>query len=190
MIKAVIFDCFGVLYHGSLGHLRELMPQENWPQLADLRIASDRGYISNLEYLDGVAELTGLTRQQVIDIVQADHIRNQALFDYVATLHHHYKTALLSNVGLSVMEELFTPEELTSHFDAVVLSSDIGMVKPYPEIFRYTAHQLDMAPEACVMIDDLVQNIDGAEEAGMSGIVYTSQPQLKRGLQALGVEHA
>ncbi|MDT4860960.1 Phosphoglycolate phosphatase [compost metagenome] len=80
------------------------------------------------------------------------------------------------------MNRLFTPDEQAELFDAVVLSSDIGMTKPNPDIFTFTAIKLGVLPEECVMIDDLLVNIEGARQAGMKGVVYSTVEQAKRAI--------
>ena len=190
MIRALVFDCFGVLYHGSLAHMYELIPVESHTALRDLNHASDRGFISIAEYIDGVAELSGQSPEEIRRIMKADHIRNQPLLDYLEKFRGQYKTALLSNVGTDVMSNLFTAEEFKKYFDVVVLSSEVGMVKPFAEIYTYAAAELHVQPSECVMIDDLQENIDGARAAGRHGIVYHTQPQLAHDLHRLGIFHA
>jgi HAD superfamily hydrolase (TIGR01509 family) len=70
-----------------------------------------------------------------------------------------------------VIDGLFTPEELESLFDVVVLSSEVGMVKPHPEIYELVAERLGVASGECIMIDDLPTNTAGAEAAGMQSKV-------------------
>jgi putative hydrolase of the HAD superfamily len=93
-----------------------------------------------------------------------------------------YKIGLLSNVGSDVMDGLFSPLEQAELFDAVVLSSDIGMTKPNPDIFALTALKLGVLPEECIMIDDLLVNVEGARQAGMKGVVYSTVEQAKRAI--------
>lgn len=188
MIRGVIFDCFGVLYRGSLTHLAELVPPERRQDVHDLSHASDYGYIEHDEYFVRLGELVGKPAKEVEAIIRARHIRNDLLIDLIRELKPHYKIGLLSNVGRGVMDELFPPEERAGLFDAVVLSSDIGMVKPHPEIYEYTLQRLGVMAEESVMIDDLVDNIDGARQVGMQGIVYESPEQLRRQLAQLTVE--
>lgn len=190
MIQAVIFDCFGVLYHGSTAHLNELTPIENRQELHDLRLAADRGYVTQNEFIKQAAMLIGQTTDELRQLLATDHVRDQQLLDYLEKFIGSYKIALLSNIGRDVIHELFSAEELAHYFDVVVLSSDVGMVKPYPEIFEYTADQLRLSPGECVMIDDLTVNIDGAKAVGMQGIVYHTRPQLAHELHRLGVRHA
>jgi glucose-1-phosphatase len=174
MIRGIIFDCFGVLYHGSIGHLYELTPKESRTELANLSLSSDYGYISRQDFIEQVAELTGKTTKEIERIMQSDHIRNQALVDYIRSLRPAYKIALLSNIGRGVMNRLFTQAELEELFDVVVLSSDVGMIKPDPDIFKFTADKLGVLPEECLMVDDVDDNIEGANSTDMQGVVFTT----------------
>ncbi len=185
MIRGIIFDCFGVLYHGSLNHLLDITPVEQRGALADLCRASDLGYVSRADYLKAVAAFTGRTESEVDHVISQDHVRNEQMFELVRSIDPKYTTALLSNAGTHVIDRLFTPAELTDLFDVVVLSSDLHMVKPAPAIFELTAQRMGLLPEECVMIDDLEINISGARQTGLNGIVYVSTGQTAGDLHAL-----
>lgn len=183
MIRGIIFDCFGVLYRGSLTHLSELAAPGDQQAVYDLSHASDYGYISHDEYFRQLADLVNKSPQEVEDIIRERHIRNDAMVELARDLRKTYKVGLLSNVGQGVMDELFSPDERRELFDAVVLSSDVGMVKPHPEIYEYMSRQLHILPEECLMIDDLAGNIEGARQAGMQGVVCETVDQLKKDLK-------
>ncbi len=184
MIKAIIFDCFGVLYGGSLEKLTSMAPSEKRQEVHDANIAKDYGYIDYNEYLQQISELTGVTPQEVDSIIAQHHIPNEELIEYAGKLKHRYQTALLSNIGDTVMDRLFdgSVEEKFTH---VFLSYKIGLAKPNPEIFSYTAQQLGVTPEECVMIDDLANNCEGAQVAGMHTIQHISNQTTIERLQAL-----
>ncbi|HEX8099457.1 MAG TPA: HAD family phosphatase [Actinomycetota bacterium] len=81
---------------------------------------------------------------------------------------HGFKTAVLSNTwGRSV----FFPDQFAA-FDAVVLSEHEGLRKPDPEIYLVTAQRLGEPPEACVFVDDMPRNVDGARAVGMAGVLH------------------
>ncbi len=174
MIRGIIFDCFGVLYQGSLGHLRDYTAEADHDELKNLTLSSDYGYLSRDEYIEQVGRLTHKSPAEIEAIMRATHIRNQALVDLVRTLRPQFKVAMLSNVGRGLIDQLFTPDELTELFDAVVLSSDVGMVKPDPAIFSYTCEKIGLEPHECMMVDDIQDNIDAANDIGMHGIVFNT----------------
>jgi HAD superfamily hydrolase (TIGR01509 family) len=58
-------------------------------------------------------------------------------------------------------------------FDVVVISGDVGMRKPEPEIFLHTAKLLGVPPPRSVFVDDLRRNIEAAEGLGFVAIHHT-----------------
>jgi putative hydrolase of the HAD superfamily len=98
------------------------------------------------------------------------------------------RTGLVSNsMGAGRYDRATFPEL----FDGVVISGDVGMHKPQPEIFLLGAERAGVAPEQCVFVDDLRENCDGAEAVGMTAVLHrgpdTTLPELER---LLGVELA
>ena len=70
-------------------------------------------------------------------------------------------------------------------FDVRVLSYEESLAKLNPEIFTLTAGRLGVAASKCVMIDDRVENCEGAEIAGMMALQYTDNELLIKHLNAL-----
>lgn len=186
MIRGIIFDCFGVLYSGSLTLFASMAPEGRAQEVYDVNLQKDYGYISYEEYLQLTGEIIGKSPEEVEQIMRQKHVRNQELVDYVRRLKQSgkYHVALLSNIGERTIHELFG-EELKELFDTVVLSYEEGIAKPHPETFRLTAERMGLPVGECVMIDDLADNCDGAEVAGMESIQYTSNQRTEELLQNL-----
>jgi putative hydrolase of the HAD superfamily len=75
------------------------------------------------------------------------------------------KLGLLSNADRGWTERLRA--RAGRLFDDVVASGDVGVAKPDPAIFRLAAKRLGVDPDACLMIDDQAQHVDGARAAGL-----------------------
>jgi putative hydrolase of the HAD superfamily len=76
------------------------------------------------------------------------------------------RTCLLSNSwGNSYPRELFA--EL---FDGVVISGEVGLRKPDPEIFQHALELLGLPPQDCAFIDDIEHNVRAAERLGIVGV--------------------
>lgn len=73
-------------------------------------------------------------------------------------------------------------------FDRLVLSYQVGEIKPRPGFFLACAAAAEVPPAACVFIDDLPENVQGAREVGMTGLVYRDTPTLRAELAGLGVD--
>ncbi|HYO17422.1 MAG TPA: HAD-IA family hydrolase, partial [Dermatophilaceae bacterium] len=57
-------------------------------------------------------------------------------------------------------------------FDAVVISGEVGMRKPEPEIFELALDRIGLPAGECVFVDDMAHNVVAAERAGLAGIVH------------------
>lgn len=57
-------------------------------------------------------------------------------------------------------------------FDGVVISGEVGLYKPQPEIFRLGAERVGLEPADCVFVDDLRENCAGAEAVGMTAVLH------------------
>jgi putative hydrolase of the HAD superfamily len=90
-------------------------------------------------------------------------------------------TALLSN---SWGNE-YPREEWEQMFDVVVISGEVGMRKPDPQIFELTASKLDVPAAECVFVDDLKPNIDAAVAVGMVGVHHSEAWQTVGELETL-----
>ncbi|MGW8884022.1 HAD family hydrolase [Streptomyces sp. NPDC055749] len=67
-------------------------------------------------------------------------------------------------------------------FDAVVISGEVGMRKPEPEIFRHTARLLGRRPEECVFVDDLGRNVRAASALGMATVHHRTAAETEGAL--------
>lgn len=67
-------------------------------------------------------------------------------------------------------------------FDVVVISTEVGMRKPEPEIFRHTARLLDRRPEECVFVDDLGRNVRAASALGMATVHHRTAAETEDAL--------
>ena len=91
------------------------------------------------------------------------------------------KTALLSNSwGLNYPREGW--EEL---FDVTVISGEVGLRKPEPEIYQLCATQIGVPPNACVFVDDLAPNVNGAVAVGRVGVLHRTYEETVAELEAL-----
>lgn len=172
-IEAVIFDCFGVLIVPDQVMLTQDFP-EKVDDFRDLSMQSDYGYISRDEYSQGAMALTGLTPEEFQKRYWNSRLRNEPVFDWINDLKksNNLKLGLLSNISVWRLEDFIPKAERDHLFNSVVLSGEEGMIKPSREIYELAAGRLGVDVSECVMIDDLLGNVDGAERAGMKAILF------------------
>jgi epoxide hydrolase-like predicted phosphatase len=97
-----------------------------------------------------------------------------------------YKTALVTNNIKEAGDDWRALVDLDALFDAVVDSCVVGMRKPDPRIFLHALEQMGgVAPERAVFLDDHPLNIEGAERAGLRGIVVNDVDTALDELRAL-----
>lgn len=185
-IKAIIFDCFGVLIIAGHTILRREHP-ELTAQIDALQAKSDLGKISRNQFNEVIAISIGISPQQVDERYWGTNKYNQPMIDWVHELNqsNKYKIGMLSNIGRDWMDVSLPFFDRQNLFDAEVLSGDVNIIKPDPRIFKLMADRLGVETGECVMIDDLSKNVEGAKQAGMQGIVYVSLEQSRVDLDKL-----
>lgn len=178
-IKAIIFDCFGVLYTDSKQSLLDIVPRERRRDLQDLFMSNNYGYFNRHEYLRQVAALVDRPEDEVANYIAHEHHLNTTLVTLITEqLKAEYQIGLLSNIGREWIEDFFSRHQLHELFNQTVLSGEEGLTKPHPAIFELMASRLGLEAAECLMIDDIVENCEGAEMAGMHAIHFVSNEQL------------
>lgn len=186
VIKAIIFDCFGVLAIDSWLPFKDEYFGDN-PELlnraTELNQQANGGQISNQEFISEISKLAGVTEHNVSQQIDRNPA-NRPLFDYIATeLKGKFKLGVLSNASSDWTSRLFTPDQL-GLFDAIVMSYQIGYIKPDPRAYNAISEKLGSSPEQCVFIDDQERHCDAARQAGMIAIWYQNFQQFKSDINA------
>jgi FMN phosphatase YigB (HAD superfamily) len=184
-VKAVIFDCFGVIWPDVLLATYEHFggdTEKDAKFIHDTILAANRGLIPNSRSV--FAEHFGVTVDEWMAEFEAHSDNDQELLAFIRSLRLKYKTAMLSNVSRGRLPEILTPEELAS-FDEVVASGDIGYAKPEPEAYEIVADRLGVRLEECIFTDDREEYCDGARAVGMQAILYKNFAQFRTDLEKL-----
>jgi len=202
LVDAVIFDFGGVLtdplpmreemraYDALLGLeegtlLQALGSGEAWEDVSV-------GRISETEYWDRVAA-------EYVERLPAEFRRfergmliyeplNEEVVEIVQALKGQVKLGLLSNATISMVEALAHHESLQGLFDDVVVSAQVGLRKPDPEIYDLAVRRLGVGCGQAALVDDKQRNTLAAQNCGMMGIDFVSPAQLREDLRGLGLE--
>lgn len=185
MIKALVFDCFGVLYWDDLNRLYNLVGTDKFQDLNDLMHATDHGYLAKQDFLSQVAVLAGISVEAVVAVIHDKQSRNEPLIERVRELKNDYKIGLLTNMGPGTLDDVFSEAERNELFDVVVVSSEVGVIKPSRDIFELTSEKLGVPADETVFIDDRPVNTDGAERTGLQTILFTTNKQFEIELSKL-----
>jgi epoxide hydrolase-like predicted phosphatase len=189
MIKAIIFDCFGVLLGNAYKiHLAEVEKQDpaRAQEIRAINHASDMGILSREETAEHISALFDMDPEEFLEEQNQMEVPNQQLLDYIKTLKPRFKVGMLSNINsrdrLSIR---FAPGQLDEHFDTIVASGDEGYVKPQPKIYHIAATRLGVAATECLFIDDIAEFCEGARQVGMQAIQFITTDQAITDINAL-----
>jgi putative hydrolase of the HAD superfamily len=83
------------------------------------------------------------------------------------------RLGMLSNGVREIVGRIRSDRDLASLFDAVVISYEVRLAKPEPEIYRVTLDRLGVAPSNALFVDDRIENIDTARELGLQTLHFT-----------------
>lgn len=176
MIKAVIFDFFGVICSDSYWQFVKSDVDQN-SSFKDLAEDVNTGEIDWREFVAQVASATGKPVDEVKQMYKMERVdpRMVALVD---RLHKKYKTALLTNAHHDFIDGFLSKNHLESLFDEVIVSSRLGVTKPNPTIFDYALEKIGVKAEEAVYIDDLEVHASSAKSVGMNSIVFEGYTEL------------
>jgi len=134
----------------------------------ELLIALETGTMEEIEFEPRFAAALGVDETNLIDRLFAGSGPDHAMLDAVRTLRSAgVSTGLVSN---SWGTRRYDRTMLAELFDGVVISGEVGMRKPAPEMYALGASRIGLPPGACVFVDDLPFNLAPAAELGMATV--------------------
>ena len=199
-MKGLLVDYGGVLTTNVFDSFREFCVGEGLDPDAIMRVLREdpraivlvrgleTGAATRQEFEEGFGELLGIDdREGLVDGMFAGVRPDETMQAAVRRARAAgVRTGLITNSMGDTVYDRSTFEEL---FDGVVISGEVGLHKPQPEIFLLGAERAGVEPRDCVFVDDLRQNCEGAEAVGMTAVLHrgadTTLPELER---LLGVE--
>lgn len=98
-----------------------------------------------------------------------------------------YNIYLLSNAGTN-QESFWSKMPCKQYFDGKLISADVKLWKPRPEIYQKFFDKFNLKPEECLFIDDLKDNVGTALLNGMDGIVFKNPKDLRVDLNKFGIK--
>jgi epoxide hydrolase-like predicted phosphatase len=152
----------------------------------DLLIAFETGALAEEDFELQFAPFLGVEPSGLIDRLFAGSGPDAEMIEAVRRARvAGVRTGLVSN---SWGTRRYPRELLAELFDGVVISGEVGIRKPAPEIYALGAQCVGLAPEACVFVDDLPFNLAPAAELGMATVHHrTTEETLDELERLLGV---
>jgi putative hydrolase of the HAD superfamily len=110
-----------------------------------------------------------------------------AVLPRVEGLVGRVKLGLVSNTNALHAAYLKPLLPLLKRFDSVVMSCEVGHVKPEPEIYRLALEGVGCAPHEAAFFDDLQEFVDTSNALGLRGHLFTTADAFDAQLMGLGL---
>ena len=188
MIKALIFDCFGVIIGRGFEATYRIAgsdPRADRPFIDDMLGQANLGLISEDTFNQAIAKHLGITLQAWHEAIHKAEQPDTELLSEIKRFRMAYKTALLSNSNHGVAAQRIGEARLNECFDEVIVSAEVGLVKPDPSIYEYTFNKLNVAPSECVFIDDREVLLVTARQLGAQTVLYKDLEQTNTELEQI-----
>jgi epoxide hydrolase-like predicted phosphatase len=182
-IKAVFFDLGGVIVRTEFQAPRQQLADRLGMDYDDLNklvfdsesgLKAATGEITPDQHWDSVIRRLKRPKDEVAAIREeffAGDIVDRTLVEYIRSLRGKYKTGLISNAW-SDLRDLIVREKFDDAFDKMIISAEVGAMKPEPKIFQIALEQFGVKPKEAVFVDDFYVNIEGCEKVGIKGIHF------------------
>ncbi len=202
MIQAVFFDFGGVVARVDWEEMRRLEARYGLPKNGLLQAMygipewklAEVNRLGEEEWLASVGRKLDEMAGRPIPEIRAEWGRlwrqlDEDVVRLAETLKRSHRVGLISNSTLRLERELLGANGIAHLFEVVVNSARVGVAKPEARIYQVAAERAGVAPAACVHVDDLLENVRGAEAVGFRAVHYRGDyPALEQALRSLGVE--
>lgn len=186
MIKAIIFDCFGVVITDGFA---EAYTRAGGDYVRDYDFIYQTVQDSSAGKIPSsvpvFASRLGITEDEWKHILTSDRQVNFELLEYTRVLKKKYKVAMLTNIGSAGVRRVFDPGLLEKYFDPIVESAQIGYAKPEARAYETAADMIGVRLDECVFVDDRQDYIDGAQAVGMKTVLYKDFISFKSELELI-----
>lgn len=195
--RVLIFDLGNVLvFHDNallfarLGQRAGLGPQEVAQRLTSAGwTAANRGLLDAEGIRKDVCSALGveLPMEEFAPLWSSHFTVHHAVLPRVEALEGRVKRVLLSNTNALHVAFLRPKLPLLKRFDAVLMSCEVGHVKPEPAFFQLALERAGCAPHEAAFFDDLPEFVEAANALGIRGQLFTDAPTFDAQLKALGL---
>ena len=182
-IKAVFFDLGGVIvrtdYQAPRQHLAERlgMEYEDLVKLVFESPTSRRASVGEISAEKHWAEVTKRVRRPASETKAireeffAGDIVDREILEFLRSLRPHYYVGLISNAWPD-LRDYIKEQKFDDAFDHMVISAEVGVMKPEARIYQIALEQAGVSPNEAVFVDDYAENIEGCRTIGMHGIHF------------------
>jgi putative hydrolase of the HAD superfamily len=187
-IKALIWDLEGVLLKSRAGDLPAMVAQRlGVPSekarpvfFSDMNDRVDLGEITQKEFNLHILDQLELPHSRLSDLESVfdnDLFVDQDLLARIREYRRNFKIGMISNFSDDLRKRLEDQWHIANVFDEMIISCEVGMVKPDPLIFQLMLDRLDCQPWEAVFIDDRPRNVEGSREFGLHTVFFKDRDE-------------
>lgn len=182
-IRAVFFDFGGVImrteFQAPRQHLAERFRMD-YDDIDKAVFGSESARRASVGEITEEAHWLEVLKRFRQPVTEMDTFKNEffggdvidrQLIESIRSLRGKVHTGLISNAW-SGLRKFLIKEKIIDVFDSVVISAEVGVVKPSAKIYAVALEQARVKAKEAVFVDDVALNIEGCEEAGMKGILF------------------
>lgn len=196
-LQAIIWDLGGVLLRTEDQQPRAQLARElnlTYAEIDQLVFNSpsarqaSRGEISARQHWQNLCEIWSWPEDRLSELQArfwgGDRL-DLELVEFIRSFEPRYTTALLSNNWSDLRQAITTQWQIDDAFDEIVISAEVGLVKPDPRIYRLTEEKLGILPEQALFVDDFIENIQAALARGWKSVHFQNSQQAMAEVKAL-----
>lgn len=199
MIKTVLFDLGNVILPFDVSRLARRLTNHSrftaeeiinrlWnEELADIFETGKMSPEQYFQHVSDLCEFTGLSFETFVPIFNEIFDENHDVIAMIQKLKNNYRLGLISNANPIHVPHIKEKFSHLSHFDRQWWSHEAGVRKPHSSIYNMALSHFEITPSEAVFIDDLPQNVGGAQQLGINAILFEGAESLKKELTKLGV---
>jgi epoxide hydrolase-like predicted phosphatase len=186
--RAVFFDFGGVIvrteYQAPREHLAERLNM-TYEDLNRIVFESDTSRKASVGAITADAHWAAVTRRlgrppsetkAIYTEFFAGDVIDRSLLNSIRSLRSRYKTGVVSNAWPD-LRDYMAENRLDDAFDELVISAEVGVMKPELQIYKIALERLSIKPNEAAFVDDTQANIDAARNLGMYGILFQNPEQ-------------
>lgn len=199
VIENIVFDFGNVLLRWDPEWIvKQAFPEaQNHASLAQTLFKSDawrnlnRGIITEQELITHYQQQLNIP---ISELLHAFQIVKQSLIPLSGSLELLQRLAIagfplyaLTDNTHGIMAYLKQRYDFWQYFKGIVVSAEIGHLKPEPEIYQYLLNSYQLAPHKTLFFDDWLANVKGAQNCGMHALVFSNAEQCQKDLQKFNI---
>jgi putative hydrolase of the HAD superfamily len=153
-------------------------------------LKASTGEITEEAHWQAVSKLLGVSRgkgEKIIAEFFSGDRWDTALLDFLRSLRPERKVVLISNAW-SGLRSIIAKQHFEDAFDEMIISAEVGMMKPDARIYRLALDKMGVRPAQSVFLDDMLINVEAARSVGMNAIQFTQREKTLEELKQILID--